>query len=243
MSDNSELKIGVDIGGSKINIVLWDGKRIVARRQAQEVSLKRLNEELSHFKVSKIGIAIPGILDFKTGNILKCPNLSSFNGLNLKEILKKDIYVDNDANCFLRAEAKLGAGRGYNDILAVTMGTGIGGAIKIAELNKDLVYKGARGSAGEFGHIIIDGGKTWEELYQATKEEPKQQEKVNAIGLANLINIFDPEIIILGGGGAKLPKRELIERYIISPLAKKAKIVGSKLGLDACAIGAALLCE
>ncbi|MFH1968162.1 MAG: ROK family protein, partial [bacterium] len=65
--------------------------------------------------------------------------------------------------------------------------------------------------------------------------------QIHALGFANLINIFDPEIIVLGGRGAKLPNQELMEKFILSPLAKKTKIVFGKLGLNAAAIGAAML--
>lgn len=118
------------------------------------------------------------------------------------------------------------------------MGTGIGGAIIT---NKKSIYLGSRGSAGEFGFMVLQGGKTWEKIYQETKNNLEKQEQIHALGFANLINILNPEIIILGGGGAKMPNLKLMESLILSPLAKKTKIVFGKLGQDANAIGAALL--
>ncbi|MBU3934368.1 ROK family protein, partial [Patescibacteria group bacterium] len=165
------------------------------------------------------------------------PNLKLFEGLCLKKFLNKNVRFDNDVNCFLRAEAKLGAVRGHRNVLAVAMGTGIGGAI----INERSIYRGSHGSAGEFGFTIIENGKTWEKLYQGTKNNPGKQKQIHALGLANLINIFDPEIIVLGGSGAILPNQELMGKFILSPLAKKTKVVFGKLGPNAVAIGAALL--
>jgi len=235
---NKKLTIGVDIGGSKINIIVWNGRKVIDNWQAKEVSLAKLKEGISYFNILKVGIGVAGVLDYKTGRLLNSPNLKFFEGLCLKKFLNRDVRFDNDVNCFLRAEAKLGSARGYKNVLAVVMGTGIGGAIII---NKELIYKGEHGSAGEFGSMVLKDGKTWEELYKESKGNTRDQAQIHAFGFANLINIFDPEIIVLGGGGAKLPKRELMEKFIISPLAKKTKVVQDRLHLNAVAIGAAQL--
>ena len=235
---NKKLVMGVDIGGSKINIIVWNGKKVIDNWQTDEVNLENLKKGISYFKSSKVGIGMAGVLDYKTGCILNSPNLKLFEGLCLKKFLNKNVRFDNDVNCFLRAEAKLGAVKDYKNILAVVMGTGIGGAIII---NKEPIYLGRHGSAGEFGFMIIKNGKTWEKLYQGTKNNPEKQKQIHAFGFANLINIFDPEIIVLGGCGARLPKQELMEKFILSPLSKKTKVVFGKLGPNAIAIGAALL--
>lgn len=235
--------LGVDIGGSKINIIVWNGKKVIDSWQTNKVNLENLKKGILNFNISKVGIGMAGVLDYKTGRILNSPNLKFFQGICLKKFLKRDVRFDNDVNCFLRAEAKLGAVRGYKNILAVAMGTGIGGAIII---NKEPVYSGSHGSAGEFGFMVLKNGKTWEKLYQETgpasgHPNPEKQKQIHALGFANLINAFDPEIIVLGGGGARLPNRKLMEKFILSPLAKKIKIVFGELGLNAVAIGAALL--
>jgi len=232
------LTLGVDIGGSKINIIVWDGKKVIDSWQTNEVNLKNLKKGILHFNISKVGIGIAGVLDYKTGCILKSPNLKLFEGLCLKEFLNKNVRFDNDVNCFLRAETKLGAVKSYKNALAVAMGTGIGGSIIV---NKKTIYSGSHGSAGEFGFMIIEKGKTWEKLYQETKNNSERQKQIHALGFANLINIFDPEVIVLGGGGAKLPDPKLMEKFILSPLSKRTKIVSGKLGLNTVAIGAALL--
>ena len=235
---SKRLVMGVDIGGSKINIIVWDGRKVIEAWQTDEVNLENLKKGISRFNISKVGIGMAGVLDYKTGRILSAPNLKLFEGLCLKKFLNRNIRFNNDVHCFLRAEARFGAVKDCKNILAVVMGTGIGGAIII---NKEPVYLGSHGSSGEFGFMVIENGKTWEKLYQETKSNPKKQKQIHALGFANLINIFNPEIIVLGGGGAKLPNQELMEKFILSPLAKKTKIVFGKLGLNAVAIGAAML--
>jgi len=231
------LTAGVDIGGSKINIVLWDGKKVIDSWQTSEVSLENLKKGILRFNTSKVGVGMAGVLDYKTGRVLDSPNLKQFEGVCFKKFLNKNVRFDNDVHCFLRAEAKLGAGKNYQNILAAAMGTGIGGAIM---MNKKL-FLGKHGSAGEFGFMVLENGKGWEKLYQETKNNPEGQKQLHALALANLVNIFDPEIIILGGGGASLPEKTLMEKLILSPLAKQPKIVFGKLGVNAAATGAALL--
>ena len=236
MAIKKENILGVDIGGSKIGLVVWDGKKVVKQLFIGKPTLAKLKEGIGRLgNIKKIGMGVPGIFDEKTGRIIKCPNAAWLNGLNLKNLFpKKTVKIDNDVHCFLRAEASFGAGRGYNNILAVAFGAGIGGGVMV---NSKILNS----PAGEFGHMIIDEGKAWEKLYQAGKNNPKAQEKINAIGVANLINAFNPEIIILGGEGAKLPSKKVISQYLLSIPKQMPKIVLAKLGRYSNAIGAILL--
>jgi predicted NBD/HSP70 family sugar kinase len=234
---NKKLVLGVDIGGSKINIIVWDGKKIIDRWQSKEVNLAKIKAGISRFNISRVGIGLAGVLYYKTGQILDSPNLRWLEGLVLKKLLKKNIRFDNDVNCFLSAEVNLGAARNFKHILGVAMGTGIGGSI----ITNNKPLSGKNGSAGEFGAMILADGKSWEQLYQNSKGRSSYQAHLHALAFANLINIFDPEIIVLGGGGASLPQLTVMKKLLISPLAKKTKIVKANLGLDAVAIGAALL--
>ena len=224
--------------------------------------------------VERIGVGIPGIADKPTkdnadGKIAKCPNLSILNDFTLgKAIAEKynvPVLLDNDANCFLRAELVLGAAQKSSNAIALTLGTGIGGAISI---NRE-IFQGAHGSAGEFGHMIIDvvEGRphTLEEIYHdLTQNNPftlaqeayggdKLAEKVYeeighfiGLALANAVNIIDAEIIILGGSVMKSSDlfisavKKSLKDEIVSPKLKKIKVTPAKLEQGG-AIGAALL--
>jgi glucokinase len=258
--------IGVDIGGSKINAVLFkNGKvfksgKIATPKKSRAYFLNKLEKTIREVapqsgKLLGIGCGIAGTLDSKKGTVLKSPNLKFLDGFDVKSWLEKKfktaVKIDNDARCFLRGEYLFGAGRGYKNIIGITLGTGIGGAIIIGG---KMVY-GTNDSAGELGHMVIDRGKDLETLtvkqarrLNFSKTAVKEFEKNIKIGFSNVVNILDPEIIIIGGGAVKtskmfLPKIKLTSsKFIISPKAQKnVKILISKLGEDAGAMGAAAL--
>lgn len=273
--------IGIDIGGTKMSSVLFDGKKVLS-----DFTLATPKDDLDHFlimlkalidpllekakagktKVQKIGIGVPGVLDKDKKIILKCPNLSLLDGVDLAQELKNkfeiEAVIDNDAGCFLRAEMKLGAGAGHANAYGVTLGTGIGGAWWV----NDDIYNGAHGTACEIGHTIISNtdlidlekayhkltqnnpGQMAEEAYRGDILAEKAFQEVGfllGLSFANIVNLLDPEIIIIGGGVAEsgglfLPEiKKTVEKYSISP--HKIKIVKAKLGPMAGAIGASLL--
>ena len=250
-------KIGIDIGGTKIRGVLVGGKnKIVARFSIEtpkdkKIFLLALKDEVEKFlqkgKVVKIGVGLPGIVDVENGKLIKAPNLSNLNGWQAKSFFAKfckNVKIDNDSRCFLLAESRLGAGRGYKNIVGIAIGTGIGGAIMI---NGKIQY-GSNFSAGELGHMILDDHKTLEELAgKSAYEQHGDRSNIIGLGVASMINIFNPEIVILGGGAVAvgnvdvaIVKKNALS-YIMSPLAKKTPIVRARLGKEAQAIGAALL--
>ncbi len=253
ISNKKENILGVDIGGSKIRMVLWNGKKVLKEWQSETANLENLKKGLDFFNgalgstYSKIGVGLPGLLDFKNNQALFCKNLPAFNKVNLKACFPVEVKMDNDAKCFLRAEINAFKGKKPEYVLGIIFGTGIGGAFtneklktKNEKFEDEVIYRGKDSWAGEFGHMIMDKGKTWEKLYQETKNNPKEQEKINAIGMANLINIFNPELIILGGKGVTKPNLKTIEKYL---LVKKQmpKFIFSKLGDNAVALGATFL--
>ncbi len=251
------MKLGIDIGGTKIRAVLLDNKskRIFAFNietpNNKKVFFKNLEEEIKkvfqNHKVDGIGIGLPGIINAKRGILIKAPHIQFLKNWQAKKFFlkfNKNIEIENDSRCFALAEATLGAGRNFKNIVGLTIGTGIGGGIIIDEK----VYYGENNSAGEFGHIIIDNHKTFEQL--AAKEafiKYGDRSEIIGIGIANIINILNPDIVILGGGGiiSGKVKSEIVKRtakkYIMSPSAKNTPIVQGKLGEDSSAIGAALL--
>jgi glucokinase len=265
MNKRRDFIIGVDIGGTNIHAVLFKNGRILKRITI--LTPKNLKEFLNKLektireiipqsgKFLGIGCGIAGILDLKKGTVLKSPNLEFLDGFKIKDWMQKKFHctvkIDNDARCFLRGEYLFGAGRGYENLVGITLGTGVGGGIIIGG---KIVY-GANGSAGEIGHMIINSEKDLEETtvkqmrkLKFSKMAEKKFEKNLGIGFSNVVNILDPEIIIIGGGAAEniktfLPKikAEAI-KSIISPKSRKnVKILMGKLGEDAGAIGAAAL--
>ena len=265
---NKKYIIGIDIGGSKIIAALVKGAQIFHKikipmpknkkdffDKLEKVIGELIKKAGGKKNIRGIGCGIGGALDLEKGIILSWSNIKFLDKLNIKSWLKKqfnyEVRIDNDAKCFIRAEYLFGAGKGYKNIVGITLGTGVGGGIIIGG---KMVY-GENGSAGEIGHMIINNGKDLEETtvkqmrkLKFSKIAAKEFEKNLGIGLANIINILDPEIIIIGGGAAKtveafiLKARKIAEKFIVSPQAEKnVKILKGKLGENAGAIGAAAL--
>lgn len=160
-------RIGIDLGGTEIKAgVLGPDDGIL-----EEVSCATHAEEGAEAVLHRIadlarrlggetgfGLGVPGLVDRASGQVVGCPNLPGFDDLRpcrgLGEILGIDpgaIHLENDANCAAYAEARLGALRGLDHGLLVTLGTGVGGGII---LEGELV-RGA-GFGGEIGHVSID---------------------------------------------------------------------------------------
>lgn len=286
MPNKKTFSVGVDIGGSKINAILFNTKR---REVVWRATISTPKNKKAFFSVLKklvadaltktprneiagIGLAVAGQIDFKKGILLNSPNLKFLNGTRPVRIVEKyfklKTVMDNDVNCFTLAEARLGAGRGFQSIVGITLGTGVGGGIII---NGEL-YHGAFGSAGEVGWMILDGARTFEDLAsekfiksishespinleakarRGDKKALKVYETLGTnlgLGIANIVNVLDPELIILGGGLASAADlflsraKRTAQKRIISPLSqKRLKIALAKLGKNAGAIGAALL--
>jgi len=276
--------IGTDIGGTKMNAVLFDGKRVVADYQLATpkdtldhfmVMLKALLEPLEEkarenkTRIKGIGVGVAGVIDYEKNIMLNSPNISIINGVKLVEELEKitdlPIKLDNDANCFIRAESLIGAGKGYNNNYGFIIGTGIGGGWWI----NGEVYRGSHGGAGEPGEMIIDyqeevgleeayhkltqnnPAQLAEETYRGDVLGQKAFEEVGqyfGIAFANIVNLIDPEIFIIGGGVVEASdlflaqsKKIMIKHIDSEESAKKIKVIKGKLGANAGAIGAAML--
>lgn len=268
MAVSKKYIIGIDIGGSKIIAALVKGGKVFHKIKISmpknkneffkklETVIEQLIEKAGGMKnINGIGCGIGGALDLKKGIILSWSNIKFLDGFNIKNWLKKkfncEVKINNDARCFTYGEYLYGAGRGYKNIVGMTLGTGVGGGIII---NGQLIY-GANGSAGEIGHMIIDNKKDLEFLtvkqirkLKFSKIAAKKLEKNLGIGIANIINVLDPEAIIMGGGATKnaeafIPKvKKIAGKFIVSSIAgENVKIIIGKLGENAGAIGAATL--
>ena len=169
MSKADTCNIGIDLGGTKIEGIALDPhglelKRlriateaeggpahIVARIAGLYAGLVYAIDDAPH----TVGIGTPGAISRKTG-LLKNSNTVCLNGLPLGALLEaalsRPVRLENDANCFALAEALQGAGRGYDCVFGVIMGTGCGGGIVIG----GLLRSGPQALAGEWGHMVID---------------------------------------------------------------------------------------
>jgi fructokinase len=255
-SATPELRLGLDLGGSKIEIIALDrGGRTLLRQRVPTpqgdypATLRRLVElvlgaERELGQQGSVGLGIPGAEAAASG-LIKNANSTCLIGKplrsDLQRLLQRDIRVENDANCFALSEATDGAGQGAAVVFGVILGTGVGGGIVI---NGQLLC-GANHIAGEWGHIPLPDGaheplpparcycgrqgciETWlsgpalaadharhtgvmlppERLSElAGQGDPASLASLErytrrlARALAMVINILDPEVIVLGGG-------------------------------------------
>jgi len=210
--------IGIDVGGTKILIQAFDEKlRVVGEKKVKtdvDVGLagflKQLYGLIDEFfgkTVKGIGIALPGIVNQKTGELVRAPHLPTGRNFKIRNLLKNRykvaVHVDHDIHAFLADEYVKPRLKKYKNVLALMVGTGLGGA---AIVDGKMMY-GANGYAGEFGHIIINKGDKlmsleqntsghYSELYPNIKKDCVRN---LGIGLANLNLIFNPDAIVLGG--------------------------------------------
>ncbi|MFA4945226.1 MAG: ROK family protein [Lentisphaeria bacterium] len=165
-------KVGIDVGGTKIFTVLVDAAdgRILARAKGDtparegvggvldamhHLSRQALDEAgLKWEQVQHVGVALPGAVDQKRGWVLHAVALGWRNE-PVRQLLAKrfgrEVHLDNDVNCGVLAEARLGAGRGVASVAGLFVGTGLGGGLVL----DGRLFRGCNGGAGEFGHMIV----------------------------------------------------------------------------------------
>jgi fructokinase len=158
-----DMRIGIDLGGTKIEIVALDdsGRELVRRRvptpaddyDAIVAAVTGLVSDVESSLGSKgsVGIGTPGALSLATG-LIKNSNSLCLNGKPLKQdlerVLAREVRIENDANCFALSEAVDGGGAGAPVVFGVILGTGVGGGIAIERR----ALKGVNAIAGEWGH-------------------------------------------------------------------------------------------
>jgi glucokinase len=160
-------RIGMDLGGTKLLGVLVDKQNTVIDKTKLKIptkitlddliiEFKNLIEGLSgNYKIDKIGVALPGPVQQKTGIATFLPAYGWKNvdfKTRLEEILHIQVSIDNDVNMATLAEYKLGAGRGVKSLYTFYPGTGIGGGY----IAKGQLVRGFNGTAGEIGHMVMD---------------------------------------------------------------------------------------
>ncbi len=306
--------VGVDLGGTNTKIALISpSKKIVDRTtfytalyKNKQGLIKRIADEVKNIitankislgDVKGVGLGLPGLIDPTNGIVFKLINIPGWKNVPLKKILENKlnlpVSIDNDVNATCLAEFLYGAGKGSKNMVAVSLGTGVGAGIII---NSSL-YRGSSFSAGEFGHIQIDkngprcgcGNNGCLESFcgnyaiiRRAKSKIKRKkstilsDKIRdltpyhlsqaakkgdaialetwrdignslGVGLSFLVNVLNPERIVICGGVSNSGK--YLMRPLISSLKKnslsvpynKVKVVFSKLGQDVGVIGAASL--
>lgn len=168
--NNSPYRIGVDLGGTKTEVLVLDPEgreRLRERRPTPRAEgyaailetiaalVETARASLPASAVWTLGMGIPGIIDQASGLVINANTTELIDrplARDLTERLKHPIAIENDANCFIMAEARQGAARGYDFAFGVIMGTGCGGGLYTG----GGVRSGPHGIAGEWGHVSID---------------------------------------------------------------------------------------
>ncbi len=310
-------RIGVDVGGTNVKIALvdFDGKIVYSNtvptraemgfeagvnniKQAIKELMSETGESLQ--TIEAIGFGLPGQIDYKEGVVKNLPNIPGWVNIPLAKIIEDEFSIptrlDNDVRCAALGELNFGAGKGCENLICITVGTGIGSGIV---LNGKLV-RGAANAAGEIGHIkmtmndgplcgcgdygcfeayasgpaivtmakeYISGGKSAKYKEMATDgiispyivaqaalqgdavsiQIFKQMGKIIGLGLSSVVNLLNPEKIIIGGGVADAgdillePIKQTIKERAMSIQANSVSVVPAQLANTAGVIGASLL--
>ncbi|MDQ0338673.1 glucokinase [Caldalkalibacillus uzonensis] len=295
--------IGIDIGGTKIATGIVDAYGQVGPYQMiptdttaspmavineiEDIIKELLTEgDYSPKDILGIGVCAPGPLEARQGRITCPPNLPKWKDIPivnlLQERLSTPVILENDANAAALAEKWIGAAQDSEHFIYLTISTGIGAGLFL----HGRLVTGARGNAGEVGHMVIDptqgicrcgqrGCLEW--LASGTAISRMASEVMNrdltaedvfvlyrqgheqivplidqvftyiGMGCVNLINLFDPEKIVIGGGVSQAGQplfdavRNYVHRYALNPSGRKTEIVPAQLKQHVGLIGAAAL--
>ncbi len=251
--------LGIDLGGTNVamGVVNENGKFLARKSMKTKVSegFERVVERMAQLAkelinqvggVSKIGIGSPGSIDHEKGVVRFSPNFPGWINVPLSAEMERktgvSVTLENDANAFVMGEKWFGKGKGYTDIIGITLGTGVGGGV----ITGGKLLRGSKGIAGELGHIVVEPNgypcgcgnhgcletiasatgiarlaKEWKERYPdsiisefSAKEVMDAARAGDPLGikvleivsqslgtaLGSLIHIFNPQLIVIGGG-------------------------------------------
>lgn len=300
--------VAVDIGGTHIRVAVYEPDSIkpIAHQRTRSLAKEpgvfdRLTQTIEAVwpkgPVRAIGIASPGPLDPHTGTILATPNIPEWQNFpltsKLSEHFRVPAYLDNDANMAGLAEWQFGAGKGHQDLVYITISTGIGGGV----ITNGCLLQGFRGMGAELGHMIVDpdgpicgcghrghiesfssgpsiARYVVEQLKAGQESSLHAQPHLTAaqiadaaregdalaisaferaghylgIAVANYLAIFDPSILIFGGGVSQVgdllfkPLEASLRKHIFHPhYLDNLVITKAALGDDAGLLGALAL--
>lgn len=311
-------RIGIDVGGTNVKIALVDdkGKIIYSNKvptyaeMGYEYTINNIKQAITELlketqkkpeDIQGIGFGFPGQIDYTKGIVRLAPNLPGWVDVPIAKMIEEEFKIptriDNDVRCAALGELNYGAGKSCNNLICITVGTGIGSGLII---NGKLV-RGASNVAGEIGHIklqihdgplcgcgdtgcleafasgpsivamaeeYIKGGKSTKFREMANPditpyivaEAAKANDPVAkriftiigeyiGIGMASVVNLLNPEKIIVGGGVADCgdlllnPIRETIKKRAMKIAGETVEVVPAQLGNTAGVIGASLLIE
>lgn len=186
------MRIGVDVGGTFVKLGIVRGRRILAQdsfptgpygrspRVLEDALVQAIRSLMAGFKgdVAGVGVGIPGLVEYPAGIVDSCVNLRGWKRIplraNLQRRLGLPVRVDNDVNAMTLAEWKFGAGRGAQNLLCMTLGTGVGGGLVL----NGVLYRSRKGPSGEIGHLPLAeagpacscGGRACLERYVGNRE-------------------------------------------------------------------------
>lgn len=311
-------RVGVDVGGTNVKLALVDlnGKIVYSNTTPTRADLgyehsitniqnaiEELMKETNTNKdtIEAIGFGFPGQIDYQNGVVRLLPNMPGWVDVPVAKIMQDKFGIttklDNDVRVATLGELKYGAGKGCENLVCITVGTGIGSGLVF---NGKLI-RGAKNAAGEIGHIkltmgdgpicgcgdygcfeayasgpaivaeakeYIKGGKSSKFKELATEELSPyivaqaalqgdavakriyaKMGEIIGLGLTSVINLLNPEKVIIGGGVADAgdilfnPIRETIAKRAMPIQASAVEIVPAQLGNTAGVIGASLLIE
>jgi glucokinase len=306
--------IGVDLGGTKLLAGALGADLAVVHRTnrpvlglTQDELVQMVADAVEEIRtaidgpIDAVGFGIPCTFDNRTGMAVQAVNVPLRDiafGEVMADRLGIPVVVDNDANCHILCESRIGIATGASEVCLLTLGTGIGGGL----LLRGEVYRGWIGGGAEMGHMVVEIngrpcqgncpnwgclesvasgsalvreaslavarqpdtalGHALEEGREltgplitelATAGDPVAQGAIETIGralgvgIANLVNIFNPQVVVIGGGviaaGELLlaPAREVMMERALSPGKDVVRVEAARHGPEAGMIGAALL--
>ncbi len=274
------MKITLDLGGTNIrasrveNGVCFDKLSVKCLADKQEdVVINQISYLISKLmtpRVDGVGIGVPSVVDPINGIVYNAANIPSWREVHLKEKLEErfnvEVKINNDCNCFVLGEQKYGSAKGYENVIGITLGTGVGAGIVI----KGKLYSGMLCGAGEIGSLpYLDSdyenycSSQWFKKHhtegaivarEAQEGNPMALKLWTEFGynLGQLIKVilwtYAPQAIVIGGGLAaafelfRASMLEAVDNFPYPPIAKNCKIMTASLQ-DPALLGASLLFE